>query len=183
MVKQGYRRIAGKVPFSVVPGNHDYDAVWTDPRFPPLQGATGPASFGISHVGGLGNFQSIFSHESEFFRGQAWYVDSHDRGADSAQIFSAGGYRFLHIGLQFDAPDASLKWAVSVIRRFPRLPTIISTRNYLDPSNKRLAGPILDNHAVDPEDNTPQMVWDRILVTRNWWAAHSRRRIVVSVSV
>ena len=25
---EGYRLISGKVPFSVVPGNHDYDAMW-----------------------------------------------------------------------------------------------------------------------------------------------------------
>jgi len=34
---QGYALLAGKTPFSVVPGNHDYDAMWTDSSHPPAK--------------------------------------------------------------------------------------------------------------------------------------------------
>lgn len=162
---EGFSLIAGKVPFSVVPGNHDYDAMWTDSRHPPAANASFKdlSSLGLLHVGGLSNFRSVFGAQTAFFKGQPWYVASHDGGADSAQIFEAGGYRFLHIGLQFDPPDASLKWAAGVIARYPGLPTLISTHDYLDTQGRRLANPLIDNHAADPLDNDPQRVWDKFI--------------------
>lgn len=163
MAKRGYELIAGKTPFSVVPGNHDYDATWTDANHPPSAVGAATTSRGVLHVGGLNNFKSAFSNQSAFFKGQTWYVASHDDGADSAQIFVAGGYRFLHIGLQFDAPSASLEWAASVIKRFPGLPTILSTHDFLNTAGQRLANPIIDNSVVDPQDNSPQMVWDKLI--------------------
>jgi hypothetical protein len=161
--QKGYELLAGKVPFSVVPGNHDYDAMWTDSSHPPAAVFKDMSSIGMLHSGGLTNFASVFSDQSAFFKGKSWYVASHDHGADSAQIFTAGGYSFLHIGLQFDAPNASLEWAASVIKRYPGLPTIVSTHDFLDITGARLPNPIIDNHAVDPNDNTPQMVWDKFL--------------------
>jgi hypothetical protein len=163
MAKRGYDLIAGKTPFSVVPGNHDYDAMWTDASHPPEKEFKTMASLGELHAGGLDNFRSVFSDHSQFFRSKPWYVASHDGGADSAQIFKAGGYRFLHIGLQFDPPNASLLWAQSVIKQHPGLPTIVSTHDFLETDGQRIPNPIIDNHLVDPQDNTPQMVWDKLI--------------------
>jgi hypothetical protein len=165
MAKRGFEMIAGKVPFSVVPGNHDYDAMWTHsvpeggPRYDPKD----MTKLGMLHPGGLNNFRSVFGADTPFFKGQPWYVASHDGGADSAQIFTAGGYRFLHIGLQFDPPNASLEWAASVLKRYPGLPTIISTHDYMDNAGQRLPNPIIDAAAADPQDNSPQMVWDKLI--------------------
>ena len=163
MAQKGYELLRGKVPFSVVPGNHDYDAMWTDANHPPAAEFKNLSSVGVMHAGGLRNFKTVFSDQSAFFKGQPWYVASHDDGADSAQIFSAGGYRFLHIGLQFDAPNASLEWAASVVRRFPGLPTIVSTHDYLNNDGERLPNPVIDNAVVDPEDNSPQMMWEKFI--------------------
>jgi hypothetical protein len=161
--RAGYAMIAGKVPFSVVPGNHDHDAMWTDINHPPKETFTDLSSIGMLHAGGLSNFVSVFGSETPFFKGQSWYVDSFAGGADSAQIFEAGGYRFLHIGLQFDPPGAALDWAASVVKRFPGLPTIVSTHDYMNSDGERVANPIIDNAAVDPEDNNPQMIWDKFI--------------------
>ncbi|MFL9841821.1 serine/threonine protein phosphatase [Sphingomonas sp. ST-64] len=157
---QGFELIAGKLPFSVVPGNHDMDALWTDPTHPP-QPETGAA--GIRHVGGLTGFQSAFSDTSPFFAGQPWYVASHDKGADSAQIFTAGKCRFLHIGLQYHAPDASLAWAAGVIARYAGLPTIVSTHDYLGRDGKRHLKSNPRNSILDPRDNDPEMIWDEFI--------------------
>ncbi len=162
---EGFSLIAGRVPFSVVPGNHDYDAVWTDSRFPPA-GQFDPedwSTLGVLHPGGLDNFRSVFGADTPFFKDQPWYVASHDGGADSAQIFSAGGYRFLHIGLQFDPPDASLAWAAEIIQRYPGLPTIVSTHDYLNTQGERQANPMIDGHRVDPVHNNPGMVWEKFI--------------------
>ena len=105
LARAGFALIDGKVPFSVVPGNHDYDAMWTDAKFPPAA-TFDPhdlSGLGTLHPGGLNNFRAVFGADQPLFKGKPWYVDSHDGGADSAQVFAAAGYRFLHIGLQFDA--------------------------------------------------------------------------------
>jgi len=168
--REGFALIAGKTPFSVVPGNHDYDATWTDSKFPPR--VTSPAevdpndltSLGMLHAGGLDNFREVFNPDSAFFKDQPWYVASHDGGTDSAQIFEAGGYRFLHIGLQFDPPDTSLVWASSVIDQYEGLPTIVTTHDFLNRKGERVPSPVVDSHAADPDaHNTPQMVWDKFI--------------------
>lgn len=168
--REGFGLIAGKTPFSVVPGNHDYDATWTDSKFPPralTPAEVDPAdlsSLGMLHAGGLDNFRSVFNPESAFFKDQPWYVASHDGGTDSAQVFEAGGYRFLHIGLQFDPPSESLVWASSVIDQFEGLPTIVTTHDFQNRKGERLPSPVVDSYAADPDKhNTPQMVWDKFI--------------------
>ena len=167
---EGFSLIAGKTPFSVVPGNHDYDSMWTDSKFPPqarspaeVDPSNLAASLGVVHPGGLDNFRSVFGADTDFFRGKPWYVASHDGGADSAQIFEAGGYRFLHIGLQFDPPNDSLAWAASVIAQYKGLPTIVSTHDYMSTEGERVPNAMVDGHAVDPINNSPQMVWDKLI--------------------
>jgi hypothetical protein len=157
---QGFQLIAGRLPFAVVPGNHDYDALWTDPAHPPRPELK---KDGKRHVGGLTGFRSAFSDKSAFFAGQPWYVGAHDGGADSAQVFTAGKCRFLHIGLQYHAPDASLAWATGMIRRFPGIPVIVSTHDYLGRDGKRNLRSNPDNSALDPRDNNPQMIWDEFI--------------------
>jgi hypothetical protein len=158
---EGYDLIAGKVPFSVVPGNHDYDAMWIKPR---PAGADGkPIGPLLVHVGGLGNFTSVFGSGSHYFKGQPWYVAAHDDGADSAQIFTAGGYRFLHIGLQFDPPDTSLAWADAVMRKYPGLPTILTTHDYMNKDAQRLPALPTDSQALDRQDNDPEAIWQKLI--------------------
>ena len=160
----GFRILKGRLPFSVVPGNHDYDALWTDPAHPPLKDAkTGKTKDGVRHVGGLTGYQSAFSAESEFFKDQPWYVGAHDEGADSAQVFTADGRTFLHIGLQYHAPDASLAWAAGILAKYPGVPTIISTHDYLNRSAQHnlTSNPL--NSRLDPLDNDPQMIWDEFI--------------------
>lgn len=160
MAIEGFRIIAGKLPFSAVPGNHDYDAVWTDAAHLPDPDATNGLRQGIRHFGGLEGFRSALSDQSEFFRDQPWYIASNDGGADSAQIFTAGECRFLHIGLQYDAPDSSLAWARRVIKRNPGLPTILTTHKFTSREGERAVGGTLDMSLIDRQDNNPQMVWD-----------------------
>lgn len=157
-----FRALDGVTPFSIVPGNHDYDARWVETA----RRIDGVHPAGVRHFGGLTAFTDAFGAQSDFFKDRAWYVASHDNGADSAQVFTAGGYRFLHIGLQFSASDASLQWAERVIHAHQGLPTIVTTHEFLNKAAKR-KGPVLDDlNAVDPYDNNPQAVWDK-LIRRN----------------
>jgi Calcineurin-like phosphoesterase len=159
MAKKGIEIISGKVPLSIVPGNHDYDAQWIDSRFPPKSDDPG-----MSHFGGLTNFVSVYGADSPFFKNRPWYVASNDGGADSAQIVEAGGYRFLHVGLQFSPSDRTLDWAAGVMARHPGLPTIVSTHDHLNPAGERLPHPVCDEELIDPtDDNNPETVWKKLL--------------------
>lgn len=148
--------IDGALPFSIVPGNHDYDALWTSPHDP---ARPEDDYLGTRHVGGLSGYLSVFSDQSHLFKDKSWYVASNDNGADSAQVFTAGQCKFLHIGLQFQAPDASLDWASRIIAQYPNLPTIITTHHYVGRSGKRFeyASPLA---ARDPIDNDAEMIWN-----------------------
>jgi hypothetical protein len=107
-------------------GNHDYDAMYSDSRWPPTLDITklnpnDPASIGGLHIGGLDNFRQVFGSNTSFFKHRPWYVSSFHGGTNSAQVFFAEGRPFLHIGLEMDAPNDALAWAAKVIPRFTRL--------------------------------------------------------------
>jgi len=171
---EGYRIIAETgVPFGVAPGNHDYDAMWSDSAFPPDFNRIGellspdgglshydPDILGMLHIGGLGNFNAVFGAHTDFFRDKDWYVASFNGGANSAQTFTAGGYTFLNIALEMQPADDVLAWAQSVIDAHPGLPTIVTTHDYLNQHGERAAGSIIDLKQLDPSaHNSAQEMW------------------------
>ncbi len=168
---EGYEILhAAGIPFGVAPGNHDYDAMWSAAGFPPrldkdpAQLTMTPEDLGILHIGGLDNFRSVFGEDSKFFKNQPWYVASFRGGANSAQIFSAGGYKFLHITLEMAADDDVLRWASAVIEDNAGLPTIITTHDYLNTGGERRANPLVDLKRIDPgHHNTAEEVWDKLV--------------------
>src|SRR3546814_16981128 len=97
------------------------------------------------HYGGLDNFRSVFGSDSDFFKGKPWYVGAFNGGADSAQIFEAGGYRFLHIGLEMAPEDDVIAWAEGLLRQYPGLPTIIPIPDHLNVAGERHANPQIGN--------------------------------------
>lgn len=155
------------LPFAVAPGNHDYDAMWSDARWPPVKDPREieftAEKLGMLHIGGLDNFRSVFGDDSKLFAGKSWYVASHRGGASSAQRFTAGGYRFLHIALEMSADDEALAWASSVVAAHPGLPTIVTTHDYLDARGERRANPIIDLAAADPTHNDAEAVFQKFI--------------------
>lgn len=171
---EGYEIIAAAgLPFGVAPGNHDYDAMWSDSRFPPDLPKLRknpeairivPEDLGMLHVGGLDNFRSAFGADTEFFREKSWYVDHHAGGANSAQVFEAGGYRLLHVAIQMQAPDDVLAWVRSVLAKHPGKPTILSTHDYLNTAGERQPNPIVDLERIDPDHhNSAEELWRKLI--------------------
>ena len=168
---EGYRLISESgLPFGVAPGNHDYDAAWSADGFPPdrsrpfAQLERTVEDFGILHVGGLDNFRRVFGDDSDFFRDRSWYVSSFRGGANSAQVFSAGGYDFLHIALEMQPADDVLRWAELVISSHHGMPTILTTHDYLDRNGRRRPHPLIDLTRVDPEfHNSAEQLWDKLI--------------------
>jgi hypothetical protein len=168
---EGYKILSkAGIPFGVAPGNHDYDAMWSADGYPPqvqknLRDLTmTPEDVGILHIGGLDNFRSVFGSEGEFFKDKPWYVASYRGGANAAQVFNAGGYRFLHITLEMAADDWVLSWASEVIEAHPHYPTIITTHDYLNTDGERQANPLVDLKRIDPDHhNTAEEVWQKLV--------------------
>ena len=167
----GYRLVADAgLPFGVPPGNHDYDAMYnvnTHPpntSKPPAEITMTVEDLGLLHVGGLGGFVGAFGADSPFFADKPWYVASFEGGTSSAQVFEAGGYRFLHLALEMQAGDDVLDWARGVIAAHPGLPTIVSTHDYLSPKATRISGGFLDFTLADAENhNTPQQMFEKLI--------------------
>jgi hypothetical protein len=167
VARAGFARIDGVLPFAVLPGNHDYDAFWSDSRFPPAKDYRNPGGnaypFGQLHYGGLDNFRSVFGETSPLFKGKPWYAGSFNGGADSAVIFEAGGYRFLHLGLEMAPADDVLAWAAKMIAAHPGLPTIVSIHDHLNPDGERKPNPAVDFKLVQREHNNPEDLWRKFL--------------------
>ncbi len=106
----------GKVPYSVNFGNHDLH--WD---YPAGDGYTKALSYF-----GPSRYQSY-----------AWFGGASSTGLDTCQVFSAGGYNFLHINLRYDPDSSDLAWAQSVINSHASLPTILTTHAYLNVDGNR----------------------------------------------
>jgi hypothetical protein len=171
----GYRLLnEARIPFGVPPGNHDYDAWWTAPvagtvpaDAPAEALANVPPASRTLHIGGLETFKQAFGENTELFRNQDWYVASFEGGTSNAQIFTGGGYRFLHLALEMHPGDPVLDWAQSVLDDHPGLPTIVSTHDYLSPRNERRPLRGFDLALADPADHhDPETIW-RTFIRRN----------------
>ncbi len=168
---EGYRIISeAGLPFGVAPGNHDYDASWSVAGYPPARDKKWSErkrtveDFGILHVGGLDNFRSVFGEDTDFFKNKPWYVASYRGGANSAQRFDAGGYAFLHITLEMSPGDDVLRWVEQVMQKYPGLPTIVTTHDYLNVRGERAPYPLIDLALVDPDfHNNAEQLWSKLL--------------------
>ncbi|MBN3845858.1 serine/threonine protein phosphatase [Paraburkholderia sp. Ac-20342] len=164
--KAAYEIIAGTLPFSVVPGNHDHDHLWTDANHPPSARELVPGDYsgiGGLHCGELVNWTRNFGASTPFFKGQPWYVASLRGGANSAQIFNGGGYRFLHLGMEMSPDSEVIEWAESVLAAFPGLPTIVSIHEFLNSNGRRESIECLDLSRLDPQRHDPERLWERFV--------------------
>ncbi|MDX2146280.1 MAG: DNRLRE domain-containing protein [Planctomycetota bacterium] len=100
----------GQVPYSVPPGNHDYNTV-------------------SNKSSGLTTYLSRFGPQR--YTGYPWYLGSSANGGNHAQRFEASGRTYLHLGLEWRPDAAALAWAQGVINDNRGLPTIISTHEHL----------------------------------------------------
>ena len=168
---EGYRIIADAgLPFGVAPGNHDYDALWSVAGYPPNRSK--PFSelkrriedYGLLHAGGLDNFRSVFGDDTEFFRDKPWYVASYRGGANSAQVFSAGGYEFLHLALEMSPGNDVLRWVELMLEKYPGMPTILTTHDYLSASGERRPYSTDDQALGDPLfHNNAEQLWQKLI--------------------
>lgn len=127
------------VKYSVLPGNHDY------------------ASRSVKDSG-TANYLSFFGPQR--FANDAWY-GADPSGNNSYQRFSAGGYDFIHLALEFQPTvnvpirePSPVEWAQSIIDANPHTPVIVSTHDYLrdSPPKRSATGEALWNELIRRND-------------------------------
>lgn len=115
------------VALSILPGDHDFD---TDPIL--------GHDFQKKHLKEFGYQNYLRYFNPEKYVGAHWFGAADPSGLNTFQYFSGGGFDFLHLALEY-APEvnlperepAPLQWAEQVLRSNPRVPTIITTHEYL----------------------------------------------------
>jgi hypothetical protein len=136
----------GAVPYSALPGNHDF-------------AETGDRSSGVE------NYRTYFGPSR--YEGYEWFggTGPEDEETNSYQLFSAGGYQFLHLALEWEPRDDSIEWAQGVVDDYSDLPTIVTTHAYLTDGNGGDGGPGRTMFVQEDDDdgNSGQTLWERLI--------------------
>jgi Planctomycete extracellular len=136
-------QIDGLVPYSTALGNHDYAVV-------------------SNKNSGSTRYQQFFGPSR--YEGRSWYLEDSGLPGAHAQIFEAGGYRFLHLTVQWESLDVDLAWAKGVIDRNPGLPTILTTHSYLNPGTLARQNTIQGSSGGVPNaGNTGEQVFQKFV--------------------
>jgi hypothetical protein len=104
------------VPYAATPGDHDW-------------------AIEEQRSSSTANYREFFG--AARYQGYSWFGGSAPSDLSHYQLFSAGGYDFLHIDLEWEAPGSAddestaLGWAQSVMDDYPDRPTIVTTHSYL----------------------------------------------------
>jgi hypothetical protein len=147
------------LPFSMVPGNHDYDNYsWYKGPAGGLPGTSRPLAGGSV-------WNLYFGPASRHFAGKDWYKGSTNNGMDSFQLFTAGGKTFLHLGLEMEPTPSALEWAQQVINANPGLPTIVTTHEWIDPNitGDKARSNDYKTYFDGARNLTPDQVWDKFI--------------------
>jgi len=142
----------GVVPYATVTGNHDYAVLWDRQS----SVAKYKEYFGPSRYDGR-----------EWFGGAGPTNGDEDRDTlNTYQLFSAGGYDFLHLALEWeppgtvDDPSTALGWAQSVLDQYPDRATMLTTHSYLRDEPQRRPQELQEANGIG---NTGQTVWEELV--------------------
>jgi hypothetical protein len=138
------------IPYSLVPGNHDYLDHNTKSE-PWLYLKTfGPSRYTANPK---------FDENNQPTYGGASPVNPNNgyAGMNTYHRFAAGGYKFMNVALQYNPDDDDLKWAQQIINENPGLPTIITTHAFVNtkPAANDYQHPDIFNKLVK---NNPQVL-------------------------
>jgi 3',5'-cyclic AMP phosphodiesterase CpdA len=108
LASETFRRIDGKLPYSVLAGNHDINGSLDDQRGPSAYlKAFGPSRFAKMPT----------------------FVGSSPDGYNSAHLIKAGGEQWLILALDWRISDAGLAWAGSVLNKHKTVPAVVTTHD------------------------------------------------------
>lgn len=117
-----YRLLAGKVPYMIAIGNHDYDQ-------------NNPAGRTASTT----NFNSFFG--PAYYTGASWYRSSFPAGSNENfyGVVNINSHNYLILVLEFAARDSALAWADGIIKANQDKDVIIVTHMFTYADNTRIS--------------------------------------------
>jgi hypothetical protein len=103
-----FRRLDGRLPYSVLAGNHDVRSSTDDQR------------------GDSAYLRTFGPHR---FAAMPTFAGASADGYNSAHLLEAGGRQWLVLALDWRISDRGLAWAQGVLARHPRVPAIVTTHD------------------------------------------------------
>ena len=114
LASEAFRAIDGKLPYSVVAGNHDVPGTSDDRR------------------GDTAYLQAFGPHR---FVGTPTFAGASADGYNTAHLFPAAGRDWMVLALDWRTTDAGFRWAQGVIDQHPRVPVIVTTHDLAHPDH------------------------------------------------
>lgn len=115
--KKGFELIDGKVPYTLIPGNHDY-IDWNSYR--PMDNYNN--TFFTTDYADMDTLQGV-------------YEEGHME--NTYHCFSVQGINYMILALEFMPRDAVLEWACDVVETHPDYNVIVTTHGYLNGKGER----------------------------------------------
>lgn len=148
-------KLDGVLPFGLIPGNHDYDRTWQDPKDKK------------GRIDGGETFGRYFGPKSVHFADKPWYGGSFNGGLDSWSTFEAGGATFLFLGLELEPSDAAIAWAQGVLDGHRGTPTILATHEFLssadEPREPGRAMRLKASYRAGLGNNSADQLWKKLI--------------------
>lgn len=148
--QQALAEIQGVVPYSFVPGNHEYF----------IPGSYKYAGYGYRNLTEMNKyFGNIYDQQAEF-------GGSYDGGVENTwHEFEACGNKYLVFAFEYAPRDSVLAWASEIIEAHPNHQVILSTHGYLQADGVRMPtatyGFLYEEGKEDP--NSAQEMWDEFV--------------------
>jgi len=130
----------GVVPWGVAIGNHDYDVAMKP------EGKTFVKHFGPQR-----------------FAKCDWYGGASPNGLNSYQFIDGGGVRMLILHLETNVPEPALVWAQGILKKHPKLPTVLTTHIHLNPKMKGRPAAAWQAKKFKGKVNSAQAVWTKLI--------------------
>ena len=112
LAAETFRQIDGKLPYSVLAGNHDVPPVSDDQR---------------------GDTAFLRAFGPQRFAGTPSFLGASSDGYNSAHLISGGGRQWLILALDWQVSDAGIVWAQGVLDQHARIPAIVTTHDLAYP--------------------------------------------------
>ncbi|NQT38003.1 MAG: metallophosphoesterase [Planctomycetes bacterium] len=137
---RAHRLLDGRIPYSVLPGNHD--------------GKPGKTEL----------YNKYFSPDR--FKDAPWYAGNKDGKNDNNYCrFTAGGMKFLVLSLAFDPSKETLQWAADVVAAHADDRVIVATHCYMSPKGRNGTGDRIWEQLIRKHANIHMVVCGHVLGT------------------
>lgn len=159
--EQAHAFLEGKIPYTVVPGNHDYYSPSTG------MGAEFRDLTEFNDAFSYDEMVAQYAFDNEKFKSEFGGAFEEGRTENMYSFLTVGNVEYMIFGLETGPRDEVLKWVSDVLTTYPKKRAIITTHVYMtgtgevmDPTSSAAA----QNYAQEFADaNDGPEIWDKLL--------------------